>query len=183
MKELTQTIMRNLFGASAGHGDVYAILDTARDEKIFPRLGKAPEGSRCLYEGEIPRPLAETAPYLMKVLPWHSFTETLIDDGWGQSWGIFLSSPAPLPEVRRHLRRFLMVQDEEGRSLYFRYYDPRVFRAYLPTCNEEELKMIFGPVEQFWCEAPDGRGILEYGRKEGALKQREWPLGKGAPPC
>src|SRR2546430_2006261 len=84
------------------------------------RLSGSPVTARCLYEGEIARPLAETAPYLVAVQPWDSFTELILDDGWGQSWGIFLSSSAPAPDLRRHLRRFLMVADEEGRSLYFR---------------------------------------------------------------
>ena len=36
----------------------------------------------------------------------------------------------PVDELRRHLRRFLLVKDESGRQLYFRYYDPRVLRLY-----------------------------------------------------
>jgi hypothetical protein len=173
---LTEAIIRNLSLASAGHGDLYVILDAAREKKLHPRLCNLTLGARCLYEGPIPQPVAETAPYLVPVHPRHAFTEMLVDEGWGQAWGIFLSSSTPPAELRRHLRRFLTVMDEQGKQLYFRYYDPRVFRVYLPTCNEAELKFVFGPVERFWCESEDGRAVLEFAREGAELKQRPLPL-------
>lgn len=173
MKPATEAIMRRLWAASAGHGDVYAVLDTAKDKRIYPRLRDPAVAARCLYEGTIAQPVAETAPYLVQMQAWTPFTETMLEDGWGQSWGIFLSTSSPAQEVRRHLRRFLMVQDEQGKQLYFRYYDPRVFRVYLPTCNDAELKLVFGPVERFWCESEDGGEVIEYARRlRGGLEQR-----------
>ena len=53
---------------------------------------------------------------------------------------------ATLEELRRHFRKFLKVEDPKGKSLIFRYYDPRVLRVYLPTCNAMELQTVFGPV-------------------------------------
>jgi Domain of unknown function (DUF4123) len=168
----SEAVTRRIFGASAGHGEVYAILDCARDRRIYRDLGSSPLGSRCLYEGPIPGALAENAPYLVPLKAWDSYTNKLLDQGWGQSWGIWLASSAPVLDVRRHFRRFLMVADEQGQSLYFRYYDPRVFRVYLPTCNERELGFIFGPVERFWCESEDGKAVVEYGRRGPELEQR-----------
>ena len=52
----------------------------------------------------------------------------------------------------RHFRQFLRVRDEAGREFFFRFYDPRVLRVYLPTCNSEELRTFFGPVELFSME-------------------------------
>jgi len=51
-----------------------------------------------------------------------------------------------LPELRNHFRSFLRVPDHSGRQLYFRYYDPRVWRDYLHVCNSDELTTVFGPV-------------------------------------
>jgi Domain of unknown function (DUF4123) len=173
LKETTQALIRRIWAASAGHGNVYAILDTARDKRIYPRLRDSSIEARCLYEGPIAQPVAETAPYLVQMQPWTPFTELLFEEGWGHSWGIFLSSSVLAQDLRRHLRRFLMVADEQGKQLYFRYYDPRVFRVYLPTCTEVELKFVFGPVERFWCESEDGREAIEYARRQrGGLEQR-----------
>jgi len=176
LNSVTEAVTRKIWGASAGHGDVYAILDGARDRRIHKDLAASPLGSRCLYEGAIPKALAETAPYLVPLKAWDGFTTRVLDQGWGQSWGIWLASDAPVLDVRRHLRRFLMVADELGHSLYFRYYDPRVLRVYLPTCNEQELGFLFGPVERFWCESQDGKAVIEYSRRGPELEQRVFPL-------
>ena len=45
-----------------------------------------------------------------------------------------------------------MVQDEGGQEYFFRYYDPRVLRKYLPTCTPEEVRSFFGPVRSFIAE-------------------------------
>ena len=175
MKRLTQALGRILWNASGGQSEVYAVLDGARDNRIYPEV-HALAGARCLYEGKLEQPLAETAPYLVLLDAGDAFTATILTEGWGRSWGIFLSSSAPPEEVRRHLRQFLKVEDDREQPLYFRYYDPRVFRVYLPTCDAKELKLFFGPVQRFWCETGDGRSILEYERKGPALKQRALAL-------
>jgi len=179
VKAVTESFIRTLWSAATGTGEMYAVLDAARDLRIYRLLVESPLGSRCLYEGPLPRVLAETAPYLVRLKPRNVFTEKLVDEGFGKSWGIFLSSPAPELELRRHLRTFLLVADDRGQSLYFRYYDPRVLRVYLPTCNELELDAVFGPVERFWCESGGGRSVVEYGRRGPALV--ESPLALNSP--
>ncbi len=59
-----------------------------------------------------------------------------------------------------------MVYDEEGKPLYFRYYDPRVLRAYLPTCNESELQTVFGPVNHYYAEGKEQNQLIEFGCTE-----------------
>jgi hypothetical protein len=78
-------------------------------------------------------------------------------------WGIFLTSRADLRSLRNHFRRFLMVLDPDGRKLYFRYYDPRVLRVYLPTCNAEEREIVYGDVvEGYWCEDERGKRMESF---------------------
>jgi hypothetical protein len=57
-----------------------------------------------------------------------------------------------LQQVRAHLRQFLLVQDERGNQQYFRFYDPRVLRVYLPTCDAAETQQFFGPIDRFIVE-------------------------------
>jgi hypothetical protein len=56
--------------------------------------------------------------------------------------------------------------------MVFRYYDPRVLRVYLPTCNAEELATVFGPIETFWTEGSDPATLLEFHRDGGKLTQK-----------
>jgi len=62
-----------------------------------------------------------------------------------------------------------MVHDEAGKPLYFRFYDPRVLRTYLPTCNASELAQIFGPVECYVQEGEDPGVLLRFRQAGGKL--------------
>jgi hypothetical protein len=65
------------------------------------------------------------------------------------------------------------VYDEEGSYLYFRYYDPRVLRVYLPTCNESELGAVFGPIEFFLLEHEDPEFVSRFRNVSGVLQQEK----------
>jgi hypothetical protein len=55
--------------------------------------------------------------------------------------------------------------------MLFRYYDPRVMRTYLPTCNSDELAAIFGPVDSFLVEDESGESILRFQVASGSLRK------------
>ena len=148
---------------------VWTILDGARDERIHKAVEKCYEDKCCLFAGKLPEPLVATAPYLVQLDNDAQFTRYLIDNGWGQSWGIFFWSGSSMETLRRHFRGFLRVQDEKGTKMLFRYYDPRVLRLYLPTCAPEELQTIFGPVNRFLMESEDGAATLEFRLEGGKL--------------
>ncbi|MCK5230889.1 MAG: DUF4123 domain-containing protein [Desulfobulbaceae bacterium] len=144
--------------------NTYAVLDTARDKVIYPKIINADVQSICLYHGAKAVEMATVAPYLVHLKKNDSFTEWLLTQGWGNSWGIFLQAPVPfkLNELQRHFRKFLMVYDEDGKPLYFRFYDPRVFRVYLPTCNKDELEIIYGPILRYHVEGGDASQFVEF---------------------
>ena len=64
---------------------VYAVLDAARDPAIVAKLLASDARSACLYEGRIPKKLADVAPYLVKLSREHRLTEQLLESGWGRS--------------------------------------------------------------------------------------------------
>jgi hypothetical protein len=150
---------------------VYAILDAARDERVRPALLRSECPYVCLYQGRTEQELAEVAPYLVQLSPTAAFTTSLIQDGWGESWGILVGSAASLAELRNHFRKFLMVRNNLGKLVYFRYYDPRVLRVYLPTCNAAELELLFGPVDSYMVEGEDAGTLIRYAHAGGKLEE------------
>jgi hypothetical protein len=140
----------------------WAILDAARDDRIYRAIDRTHLDNCCLFAGNISPQLRAVAPYLVRFDKDDDLAELVLDHGWGNAWGIFFSSQGSLETLRRHFRRFLRVSDESGRKLLFRYYDPRVLSIYLPTCTNEELTAIFGPIERFVLEAEDGAEAVEY---------------------
>jgi hypothetical protein len=152
---------------------VWAILDCARDPQIYRALLASRLEFRCLYSGRLPPALEMVAPHLVELLPDHRLTTTLLDEGWGRAWGVFLKIEDP-SNLRHHLRKFLKVRDEAGRRLLFRYYDPRVLRIYLPTCTPDELHQVFGPVAAYLMESEDGDALLEFSVQVRGLSRRAW---------
>jgi hypothetical protein len=149
---------------------VWAILDCARDPRIYLALLESRLEFRCLYSGKLPRALEMVAPHLVELFPNHRLTAKLLDEGWGQAWGVFLKIDDPA-NLRHHLRKFLKVQDEAGRPLLFRWYDPRVLRAYLPTCTADELKQVFGPIHSFVVEDAQEGACAEFSRAPDGLRR------------
>ncbi len=155
---------RALEGLRREDEPLFAVLDAARSPRILKLLQGAKPEYESLYEGPEGEELAEVAPYLVSLPRDSELLERLVLGGWGESWGCFLTSPQPFTETRRHLRKFLLVQDERtGRQLYFRFYDPRVLRAFLPTCTAEQRAGFFGPLGSFLVEGARGE-LLRFKR-------------------
>lgn len=152
---------------------LYAVLDGARNNGIYSAILKSECEFECLYMGELDPELAEAAPYLVNLERDKPFADWLVKKGWGDSWGIFIQSAAAFRDLKRHLRKFLMVYDTDAKPMYFRYYDPRVLRVYLPTCNAEELAIIFGPVRAYLLEDKDPNTLLQFSNVAGALQEQK----------
>ena len=161
--------------AAAAGTSVWAILDCARDARIYPALKASQLDYRCLFAGRLHQNMQAAAPHLVEVSPAFGFTSKLIEMGWGRSWGVFLKTSDP-SNLRTHLRTFLRVRDESGRMLFFRYYDPRVLRVYLPTCQRDELRTVFGPVTSYIMESTDGEGLIEFEFDGNRLHERRTTL-------
>lgn len=145
-----------------GYHKVFAVLDGARDQKIYGAVVSTYLNNCCLYSGDLPSETKFTAPYLIELDREDSFTRYIINKGWGNSWGIFFRSPEGLDKLRRHLRGLLVVRDERGRRMVFRYYDPRVLRVYLPTCLTREFQTVFGPIDRFVTEGEDPATLMRF---------------------
>lgn len=149
--------------------ELHVILDAAREATVIDRMKASGETFASLYEGDEGEELSAYGPWLVRLSTDKPFLEELVRDGWGKSWGVYLACDRPFPEVRRHLRQFLLAKLPDGRQVCFRYYDPRVLRTYLPTCSAEELAKFCGPVERYLAESADESELLEFG-----ANYRDW---------
>ncbi|MEZ4312883.1 MAG: DUF4123 domain-containing protein [Polyangiaceae bacterium] len=165
---------RAALSALGGAGEpLFGVFDSARDMRVLELLRESRETVASLYDGEAGEAMADGAPYLAAFSAGGesgSLLSRLVAEGWGRSWGIYLESSRPFVEVRRHLRRFLVVKnDETEERLYFRYYDPRVLRVFLPTCTQRQRGELFAEVSRYWLEGEDG-GVVTF--EKGAARGR-----------
>jgi len=172
---LPQQIEHALWPPGGAAASVWAVLDLARDRRIHAALLESRLEFLCLYSGRLPRELELAAPHIVELPRGHRLLDRLLGEGWGDSWGIFARIEDPTL-LRRHLRKFLKVRDEDGRRLLFRYYDPRVLRRYLPTCTADELRQFFGPVQSYYTEGEQGTTLQEFSFA-GSLRERSWQTG------
>lgn len=134
-------------------GPLYAVLDAARTDRILTVVRESVDPYRSLYEGIDGEALEDVAPYLVELLPNSSLLSRLIEEGWGNRWGIFIEYPGTFKDLRRHLRRFLMVADADTRKkFYFRFYDPVCLREFLPTSTPKQRAEFFGEIRAFCME-------------------------------
>lgn len=150
-----------------GYTKVFTIVDGAQDRRIYGAVDGSRQDRSSLYSvdrrwggQDLPWQLLMAGPYLVELDPEEQFTRYLLRNGWDRHWGIFFRSDADMQKVRRHFRELLVARDEKGRKLMFRYYDPRVLRAYLPTCLPGELRMMFGPVNVYLVPGDDPETVI-----------------------
>jgi len=141
---------------------LFAVLDGAASPDVLQFIGECGEQSRSLLVGENARNLIEVAPYLVAFPKDSKLLPKIVKQGWGSSWGVFLTSNHSFMDVFYHIRKFLTAHLQSGKQLYFRFYDPRVLRLYLPTCTPEEAENFFGPVSTFLIEGEDPAEAQEF---------------------
>lgn len=143
--------------------DAWMLVDAARDKQIYGMLLECFYSRHtCLFSGSLRPEIQVVAPYLVHLEYDDPKTKRFIRYAWGNSWGVFLKCDNQLQTLRHHLRTLLTVRDEHGKHLMFRYYDPRVLRAYLPTCTADELQTVFGPIDRFLMEEKTADTLLEF---------------------
>lgn len=138
---------------------LYAVVDGASLGGLLGQLDAHRPLHCCLYSGDLDPELAQTAPYLVQLTRDNLFTAWLIE-AWGHHPGIFIQAPVDFRSLRTHLRSLLMVRNPQGEVLYFRYYDPRVLRVYLPSCTAQELRQVYGPIQRFAMEGEKEQELL-----------------------
>lgn len=127
--------------------------------------------------------MAQVAPYLVPIefrtrYPYHN-SEYL--DLWaerlGSSAGILLLSEFDPTRLAIHLRGLFRVIDDDNHKYYFRFYDPRVLRLYLPTCTAAEAVEFFGSVRRFLVESEHPGRMISYRPGRSGVEVTEDALG------
>jgi len=158
---VTETAPLEALREAAAAGALFAVIDSCDEPSVLAKVEEAgPERVVSLYRGEAEEDFADFAPYLFRVdaelLDW------IAAELWPKPWGIFARAALPLEDVRKQFRRFLLVEDPDGMEMYFRFYDPRILRVFLPTCTASELSQFFGPIEAMGVGATDAPEVTWY---------------------
>lgn len=153
----------------------YALIDAAMDETAPRRAEECGLPARSLYTGPLGKLAAPAAPFLIDFSLDSSFADWLFEH-WAGNHGILLQAGKSFDDLWKHFRRFLLVKDEAGKKYRFRFYDPRVLRAFLPSCSPEETEEFFGPVVCYYAPDRSGESLLAFRRTDKGYSVRTQPV-------
>jgi Domain of unknown function (DUF4123) len=163
------------FAALSAERGLFGIVDAARSARIRVLLRESIDEGESLYEGVKGQALADVAPYLVRFEPGSRLLRALVEEGWGEAWGVYLAARIPMKELRRHLRHFLLVEDElRLERMYFRFYDPRTLRDFLPLTTPRQESELFGDVRAFLVEGREGE-LLRFEPSDKAKRRGDVP--------
>lgn len=112
---------------------LYALVDGAHEPFIHRRILLSGGTYRCLYRGHLSSSHQEMAPYLVLLDAARTTTQWILEEGIPNHWVSFFAATHDIDFLQNHFRKFLTVQREDGRKLYFRFYDPRVIPLFAGT--------------------------------------------------
>lgn len=145
--------------------ELFGIIDSARNEDVFRHLISGGVRYKSLFEGTMDEQSYGVSGFLVECKMESSLFKWMTGEAWGESCCIFFTSKASFDDLFKHFQKFNRVYLEGDEVVLFRYYDPRVLRKYLPTCNRGELDIFFGDVSFFYTEGHDRKIMHIISRK------------------
>jgi hypothetical protein len=164
--------------------DVYAVLDGAGVRQLPDLLeDEEAEHAPLTAIGSTDPVEITRASYLTKLDRFSRVTDWLATEGWGRNWGIFAMCPqgTDFDKMLQHFRELTQVGLPDGRIVHFRFFDPRVWRPFLPTCDAPQLKDLFSVPVFYACEGEDSNSLIIDRVKNGIPSRQEITLDEFAP--
>lgn len=149
-------------------GHLYGIVDAAQDERIYPLLQQCAYRV-CLFVGKTEPEVSASAPWLISLDPSTDLFHVWRAEGWRANWGIWFHSSMPQADIETLFRRRTLAMLPDGDVVIFRFFDPRVFRNFLPTCTDDQLADWFSGIVAFLVPDLGGYGTIQYRLHQNAL--------------
>lgn len=112
---------------------LFAIVEGTRIPALFDQIEDEGIEHIGLYQGAVAEDLGEAVPVLLQLEKGHKLLRMLLTDLGDddaptgilpKEAAFFVRSTSPLPDLRRHFRHFTQLPTEDGRQIYFRFWEP-----------------------------------------------------------
>ncbi len=132
---------------------LYSVVDTCGASHVKSFIETLESDSTSLFYGKAKREFQDIAPYLIRLdkqsLQW------IQENVWDEPWGFVFGSQLEFESLRRHFRRFLLVEGPNGKELFFRFYDPRILRSFLKAASKEVVAQFLEPIRFLYVVTED----------------------------
>lgn len=135
-------------------GRAFLLIDASCRPDIHVTLDAFPERAQCLFDGEVGDDLAEVGPWLAELLPNGDVFEWFVSEGWGRDWGVIIRTEQEFGRLKTHLKKFLMVEREDGEKNFFKFYRPRHLNTFLPLFDQPQRQRFMRGLTAWLAEDP-----------------------------
>lgn len=170
---LPESRARLLLELRTNQQPLYAVLDASRDPRVLATLLQHKTQYAWLFEPGTPPELMSFAPYLLPLPADSPALEALIDSGWTEHWGIYLTSRSSPWELLAFLKRLLLVQQPDGQEALLRFYDPRVLRPLLGSATAWQQPFLFGTVDRYLIPGEEPQTATTFVQGRNGVEQSE----------
>lgn len=140
---------------------LFGIVDAARDPAIYPLVQQI-ETRTCLFVGQVEPEVAAVGPWLLDLSTESDLLDRWREHGWARNWGILMHAELSTAALTAMMRQRAQAILPEGDLVLFRFYDPRVWRNYIPQCDLAELKGWFDGIVAYYAPTLNGRQTLRF---------------------
>lgn len=123
----------------------FGLIDLAAAKPLRKRVMKLrpPRGDTLLSRSYMPL-LLEVGPWIVDLNLNPEIDNLWRKIGWHANWGVVVFSKHDFKSVRLHFKKYNQIEMAEGfQQFFFRYYDPRVLREFIPTLNQHDRSKFF----------------------------------------
>lgn len=142
--------------------NLFGFVDSGWNEDALRYLLTCNATYKSLFHGTVDVKSFGKSGFIVECKKDDSLFHWMTTEAWGKSCCVFFTSRSLLDNLLKHFQKFNRVYLEDDEVVFFRYYDPRVLRVYLPTCNRKEVETFFGEVITFFAESENPEFIFEF---------------------
>lgn len=153
---------------------LYAVLNTAADKRLLARIYNEPQ-TQALVRSEDVTEVIQSSLHLVGLPTGSKLLASLVSEGWGRHWGIYMTYRGPLQALPLHLHNLRSLPQRSGNQ-EFRYYDPRELNQLLETCSPDEAARLLGPIEHLLLEGKNPDVMVRFSRSQQGVTRTDIPL-------
>lgn len=147
----------------------YLLLDTSRDDDIYPQIIKSKHQHMSLFKGKLPEYFRATTPYLLQIDKLDAAAGHWLERIMQSRCGLVFTSMSKFSVVYQHLRKLIRVKKYDGQYLHFRYHDAFHLYTWLHHAESQQQQQFFGPIAVLFGYYDHGQYYQAYLNKSAML--------------
>lgn len=112
----------------------------------------------CFYLGKLKESTGSSGPWIARIPKDSPLLDELVEQGWPNFWGYFVTSNHTLFEEWSHFRHFTLARLPNQEITYFRFADPRILNAFLECASAEQKQGFLGVERRLIWSVPNSQG-------------------------